>query len=218
MIIKVSVLDRNIFSRWHPKIKDYLIKNSNFKGYISLDYKFRVRTNVTGMIPLNINNKFIFKYQDTFQQNNLDLRNKIIKIIKNYLINVDEISCIGGESYIYMIINSIKGNYYCNQEKLKQEADFNLKTNQNFLIDYNKIIKLKLNNSLILNLSKLNTNLLNIINQNQKVKLIIIINCHHQDFWKKIKHLSNFKLNKRIYLTDFNYFITVNIFYQKKII
>lgn len=215
MIIKVSVLDRNIFYGWHPKIKDYLINNPNFKGYISLDYKFRVRTNVIGMIPLNINNKFIFKYQDTFQQNNLDLRNKIIKIIKNYLINVDEISCIGGESYIYMIINSIKGNYYCNQEKLKQEADFNLKTNQNFLIDYNKIIKLKLNNLLILNLSKLNTNLLNIINQNQKVKLIIIINCHHQDFWKKIKHLSNFKLNKRIYLTDFNYFITVNIFYQK---
>jgi len=219
MITKALISDSNIRQEWHPKIKKFIKYNSKYRGYIVIDYKNRIRINSKSMIPFKYNNNIIFKYIDTFQQNNKILSQKIRCMIKIFLNknNISKISCIGGESYIYIIINRLKGNYYCNQLKLKQEAEFNLKNCENYYIDYNKIDNIKLYSNVILNLSKLNCNLLKLININLEIKTIIIINCHHQDFWKKIKILSNFRLLNREYFYNNNYFITLNYF-QKKII
>ena len=73
------------------------------------------------------------------------------------------------------------------------------------------IIQKNHNYSMIINLSKLVVNLLKIINVSN-VKLLIIISCHHDDFWKKIKYLSNYKLISRKQIINTNNFITVNCF------
>ena len=57
---------------------------------------------------------------------------------------------------------------------------------------------------------------------NSNFKEIIIINCHHNDFWKKINLLSSYKLiSRKKFITTKKYgqelyFITVNIFILKK--
>ena len=55
---------------------------------------------------------------------------------------------------------------------------------------------------------------------NSSSNRLIIINCHHQDFWKKIKLLTNYKLIIRKKFIDYrsNYFITVNVFIRKSFV
>lgn len=219
MLTKALITDSNIYPKWNPKIKDFVKLNGKYRGYILLDYKSRVRIDSKSLIPIAYNNNIIFKFPDTFQQNNKYLGQKIRNNISIFLIKYDinVISCIGGESYVYLKINQLEGNYYCNQDKLKQEADFNLKSKNNYCIDYNRIKNINLESNIILNLSKLNCNLIKLINQNKKVKYIIIISCHHTDFWKKIKYLSNFNILTREKICDDNYFITLNLFERKVI-
>lgn len=133
--------------------------------------------------------------------------------------DLNNIISIGGESYNYLFFNEkiINGKFYTNSEVILKDFYYNKNIyNKNLkgeLIDYNKC-KMKLDGEVcILNLSKLNVNLMKNIN-NSKIKKIIIINCHHNDFWKKIKYLDNYKLVKRqIYVDEkIGYFISVNIF------
>lgn len=63
-------------------------------------------------------------------------------------------------------------------------------------------------------MAKLHINLLNQINT-RYYKYIIIINCHHDDFWKKIKLLTNFKIINRKQFIVSNYFITVTLLEYK---
>jgi putative papain-like cysteine peptidase DUF1796 len=82
------------------------------------------------------------------------------------------------------------------------------------LIDYNNFTNINNGDIIIINIAKLNINVMNVINK-RFYKKIIIINCHHNDFWKKIKLLTNYKLINRIkFITKFN-FITVNILIYK---
>ena len=55
---------------------------------------------------------------------------------------------------------------------------------------------------------------------NSSSNRLIIINCHHHDFWKKIKLLSNYKLIIRKKFVDYDskYFITVNILIRKSFV
>jgi hypothetical protein len=191
--------------------------------YITLDYKNRIRKDKDVLIPFQYNKHIIFKYIDTFQQNNSllakNIRNYIINYIINYIVgesnynNYNEITCIGGDSYVYlkMIPHIINSNYYSNQDKLKFEADFNLDKKTNYTINYNKVEALDMYSTVIINLSKLNSNLMTILNKNKNIETIIIINCDHTDFWKKIKLLDTFKIIKRKQFITHNYFVTVTI-------
>ena len=69
-----------------------------------------------------------------------------------------------------------------------------------------------------MNLSKLNIHVIEEINKISFNK-IIIINCHHDDFWNKTKRLTNYKLTcrKKFICNDLKYFITVNVFYRKNL-
>jgi len=222
MLVKVNIIDSKIYTYWHPFIRDYILNNSYYKGYITLDYKNRIRIDKDVLIPFQYNKHIIFKYIDTFQQNNSllakNIRNYIINYIINYIVhecNYNEITCIGGDSYVYlkMIPHIINSNYYSNQDKLKFEADFNLDKKTNYTINYNKVEALDMYSTVIINLSKLNSNLMTILNKNKNknIETIIIINCYHTDFWKKIKLLDTFKIIKRKQFITHDYFVTVTI-------
>lgn len=210
-LIKTKITDSNNHLL-HPILKRF-IQHNNFKGDIALDYRNRVRIH-NSLIPFLLNKKIIFKYLDTFQQNNSYLSNKIRKYV---FLNIDNnVMCIGGESYIYGIEcdNFI---YYSNCEKLCFESDYNSNSKSIYIKDYNKLDKKQFKiiyPIVIINLSKLNKELLLLLNSFEIYK-IIIINCHHKDFWKKIKYLDKFKLINREKFIGKEYFITVNIFNRK---
>jgi hypothetical protein len=227
MLIKVNASSIQ-FS--HPIIQHYLIKNKIIFDIILLDYRSKIRINHNNFIPFNFCGNIIFISSHSFMQNNIYIspiiRNLVIKFINfNNFNNFNNILCIGGESYIYGLVSKYKNIYhFTNSKSIFDDCSFNsiiYKKSKNIfnnLIDYNskninKNINSKINFDIcILNLSNLNHNLLKIINK-IKINFIIIINCHHSDFWKKIKLLSNYKLVNRQHIIchKLKYFITFNI-------
>ena len=132
--------------------------------------------------------------------------------------NICNITCIGGESFIYPILLKLNNfNFYSDSQKLVEESIFNFNiynknaNNNCKIIDYNNCNNFDCFENLILNLDTLNQNLMKIINK-KKINKLIIINCNHKDFWKKIKILTNYKLEKRKKFIGNHYFISVNIF------
>jgi hypothetical protein len=184
----------------------------SIKGNKILDYRLRTRIDEK-YIPQYFNKKIVFQSFDSFQQNNLKLSKLIRKFIKEH-IKTDSIQAFGGESYLYSD-NKKETKCYSNSQSIYNDMKYNGYKNIN-LIDYNKNDIIITNNDIVLNLSKLNQNLMKQINKSYANR-IIIINCHHKDFWKKIKLLTNFKLMKRQKYIDYksNYFITGNIFIRK---
>lgn len=178
------------------------------------------------------NNLNFFISSNSFQQHKL-IRFQIRKYINFLILNLynklieknafrqhlSSIVCIGGESYLYGISNNF--NYiinYTNSLSIYNDVILNnsiYKTNlDNYYIDYNKFVNIKNSDLLIINLAKLHINLLKQINT-RYYKYIIIINCHHNDFWKKIKLLTNFKIISRKQFIVTNYFVTVSLFQYK---
>jgi hypothetical protein len=191
----------------HPLMQ---IKNGNK----ILDYEWRTRVD-QNFIPQIFNNKIVFQSYDSFQQNNLFLSKQIRTYVK-YQIKTTAINAIGGESYLYGEPN--KCVFYTNSKSIINDAKYNKYTNIH-CIDYNKD-KIMLNEcDTVINISKLNINILNQVNTSYSNR-IIIINCHHQDFWKKYKSLFNYKLitRKKIIDAKLGYFITINIFIRKSFI
>lgn len=170
---------------------------------------------------IKFNNSNVYINKNSFQQNY-----KIAKELRfdvNLELNCNNIVSIGGESYLFGLTNE-KIMYiinYTNSKYIFDDAILNSKMYnkylQNYLIDYNRYTKIKNASILIINLAKLNINLLNIINKRYYPK-IIIINCHHDEFWKRIKVLTNYKLIKRKQYITNSSFITVNILEYKHII
>ena len=165
------------------------------------------------------NKEIVFISKNAFRQNKIvakDLRKYVSGFIK-----YEEITCIGGESYLYGLTNkNVKRlSHYTNSRHVLDNSIYNdkfyKKIISNNLIDYNSTnTNIVESNTLIINIAKLNTSLLKIINQ-RTFSTVVIINCHHFDFWKKIKLLYNYKLIKRRqFLTEYG-FITVNIFSKK---
>ena len=198
-------------------IKNYLINNPNYKGIIYIDYKNRIYTQHTNFIPQKFINKIIYISSTSFQQNNIKLANKIRLFVINNINSSKDLLCIGGESYMYsLILNSNISYHYTNSKSIYDDCNKNNNKIINNLVDYNKIINLPNTNYCIINLSTLNKNLLLELNKNIYSK-IIIISCHHDDFWKKIQYLSNYKIiNRKKFICDtLKYFITVNILIYK---
>lgn len=234
MIIKTKINnDTNNLNFLHIILKNYIIQ-TNYIGNITIDYKNNIRTDINNLIPFLIHKHIIFKYIDTFQQNNKLLANNIRKQVLYLSKDFDNITCIGGESFIYPILlqnsnnnnNNNKYSFYSDSNKLVLEAIYNFniyfRTNihNNFkIINYNNdnTNNITFYNNLILNLDCLNTNLLKNINNANNINNIIIINCKPNDFWKKLKLLHKYKLKKRCKFYVLNsiysqkYFITVNL-------
>jgi len=223
MLNKINIvknIDVNIFRN---EIKDYLIINPNFLGLIILDYKQRIKLNYNKYIPQNFNNNIIFISSNSFQQNHMKLSFEIRKYICNHIKQINNLICIGGESYIYPLICNIKNIcHFTNSDSILEDSLFNNKFyNKTFfeinqLIDYNNLDDIIFPENYeycLINISKLTIPIINKINYSN-IKKIIIINCHHENFWNRIKLLSNFKLlnRKKFICYKLRYFITVNVF------
>ena len=186
----------------------------DIKGNKILDYVWRTRTDEK-YIPQEFNGRIVFQSFDSFQQNNKRIGERIRKYV-SLQIRSKTINTIGGESYLYDITKN--GKFYSNSKSIHQDSLYNQYNDANF-IDYNidKINILPFDT--VINLTRLNINIMKQINNSSSNRLIII-NCHHQDFWKKIKLLTNYKLIIRKKFIDYksNYFITVNILLRKSFV
>lgn len=168
---------------------------------------------------IHLKKNAIFVSNNSFMQNPLiskELRYDVMDLLKSCL-TTKIITCIGGESYIYALCNdntkyiyhytnskSIANDLYLNNHRYRKNIDNNI-------INYNIFKNIKNADILIINLAKLNINILQIVNA-RFYKYIIIINCHHSEFWKRKHILSNYKLiHRNKYITN-NYFVTVNLF------
>lgn len=167
------------------------------------------------------NGNIVFISKDSFIQNQIikkDLRKYIKLILDNQFQN--NIVSIGGESYLFGITskNIIYITNYTNSKSIYNDVNYNnqyyKKKLDNYHINYNTCSDIISGSVLIINLAKLNINLLKLIN-NRLYKKIIIINCHHDEFWKRISILSNYKLKSRKQFISNKYFVTVNILIYK---
>ena len=136
-------------------------------------------------------------------------------IYKDYLFNINLIHPNKRKNYKGQCINY--NNYLTNKDNAIINKDNAIINNDNnYLTNKDNANNANNYDLCIINLSSLNINLLHKINLLIN-KVIIIISCHHDDFWKRIKILNNFKLMKRqqFVCPILHYFITVNIFYNK---
>lgn len=184
----------------------------NTEGECILDYRNRTRTS-SNPIPQFFNKRVVFQSYKSFQQKNQQIRKEIpMFVISN--IKTNSINAIGGESYLF----SENSYFYTNSVHCYNDCIFNGNKNCK-KIDYNKD-QIKLGPiDTVINMSKLNLNIIKQVNNSSSNKLIII-NCKHKDFWRKIKHLSNYKLviRKKIIDDITGFFITVNILVRKSFV
>lgn len=174
-----------------------------------------------------INNSYLINSK-SFIQNNL-IKKKLRKYVYSqleYLLSIIEniysITTIGGESYLYglELNHKIKKYNYTNNKyilsDIKRNSLYQSQYTISNIIDYNIYDDYVNTDILIINLSKLNKKLLTEINK-RYYKYIIIINCHHSDFWKKIKLISNYQItNRKKFINDkLKYFVSVTILKYK---
>ncbi len=201
------------------------VRANNYKGFIMCDAFDKIITNnSTQFIPQEFNGSIIFISAQSFQQNNQVIGNQIRKyvrdLIKNFKLN--QITCIGGESYLYGLTEHVPNIYaYTNFQSIYEDIRFNTQMNpsskcQAHLCNYNKINQIEPSPVCLINLSSLNVNLLKLLNA-MPFEQIIIISCHHVDFWKKIKYLPNYKIKsrKQFISCDLGYFLTVSVLIGK---
>jgi hypothetical protein len=219
------VIDKNTDINIIPtKIKEYLKKNISFTGLVILDYFGNIHINDKNYIPQLFNNHMIYISSNSFQQNNIILSIEIRKYVANLIKNYDNLVCIGGESYMYALTNKHTKNiyHYTNNISIYNDCSYNSKYRKinisNNIVNYNNNFNLKDDSYCIINISKLVTNLINLVNNNN-YKNIIIISCHHDNFWNKIKLLTNYKLvsRKKFICHKLKYFITINLFTKKPV-
>ena len=183
----------------------------NIDGNKLLDYRNRTRIDER-FIPQLFNQNIAFISFSSFQQNQKALGMFIRRFIKLH-IDSNDINAIGGESYLYS--SNRNTNFYTNSESVLKDYIYNQYRNGR-IINYNNDELKLLPLTTVINISKLNINLMREINNSSSTKLIII-NCHHNDFWKKINLLSNYKLiiRKKFIDSCAKYFITANILIRK---
>lgn len=238
MLSKLIIDDSSSLSLCSSNIKNYMINNEFYKGLIIEDCFNKIHTNLKSSkrIFQLFNKKIVAISSNSFQQTNIilakEIRQYVTNIIENTITN-DNLLCIGGESYLYGLTTNNKVIHITNNENIKNDCDYNFQIlfNNKNLIFNNKINYSFLNESFdykikdivdsetkvaIINLSKLLVSVANFIN-NSNINKLIIINCHHDDFWKKIKYLTNYKLleRKKFVCDKLNYFITVNVFIRQ---
>ncbi len=219
----INTKDSIILGVW--QIQNYLKTNPNYNGMIIVGSNNMIYIGQNQYIPQIFNSKQVFISSDSFQQNNIKLGSLVRKFVCNQIksINPNKILCIGGESYLYGLTCNIGKIYHMtNSTSIHSDCEFNYQfyksiVSNNF-VNYNQVNLSNLEYNIgIINLSNLNHNLMLELNKSL-LETIIIINCHHNDFWKKIKILSNYKIKSRHHFVCniVKYFITVTILFRSK--
>lgn len=199
----------------------WYVNTHNYTGFIMSDATDKIITNPNKKFThQNFNGSDVFISAQSFQQNNQDTGNQIRKYVANLIAQLkpQQITCIGGESYLYGLTGLIRNVHaYTNSSSIYDDIGFNARfiTSCNckaYLCDYNQINQIETSPICLINLSSLNAHLLKVINA-RAFNQIIIISCHHEDFWKKIKYLSNYKVKvrKQFVACSLGYFLTVNV-------
>jgi len=195
----------------------YKLNNKNYiKNYITnkLYNHNRIQVEILG--------EKIIKQIDSFDQNNINISNKIRKTVLSLTNNTNNtnntynnILGIGGEFYVYF--KFIKANEYIgmsNHQCIVDDANYNVPYSKNYLVDYNNInIYTSINNIII----KADLIILNVYNicesiikyiHNIEFQKLIIITCCLTD--KKLKQLTKyFKLKTIKHIQNFNSWICV---------
>jgi hypothetical protein len=193
----------------------YKLNNKNYiKNYITnkLYNHNRIQVEILG--------EKIIKQIDSFDQNNINISNKIRKTVLSLTNNTNNtynnILGIGGEFYVYF--KFIKANEYIgmsNHQCIVDDANYNVPYSKNYLVDYNNInIYTSITSN---NISKADLIILNVYNicesiikyiHNIKFQKLIIITCCLTD--KKLKQLTKyFKLKTIKHIQNFNSWICV---------
>lgn len=198
-------------------IQNY-INMTRFRGFIMVNASNNIITNYNKKFIHQIfNGSNVFISAQSFQQNNMFLGNQVRKYTTELIMEFKKITCIGGESYLYGLTCVIPIIYaYTNSTSIFNDINYNEKFYKSKvkseLCDYNKINKIEPSEICLINLSSLNINLMKVINKT-KFNHVIIISCHHEDFWKKISYLSNYKIKSRKQFISqlLGYFLTVTV-------
>ena len=189
-------------------LNNHIIYKLNNKNYIKNYITNKVYNH--NRIQVEILGEKIIKQIDSFDQNNINISNKIRKTVLSLTNNTNNIVLgIGGEFYVYF--KFIKATEYIgmsNHQCIVDDANYNVPYSKNYLVDYNNIIN---------NISKVDLIILNVYNicesiikyiHNIEFQKLIIITCCLTD--KKLKQLTKyFKLKTIKHIQNFNSWICV---------
>jgi len=188
----------------------------NYKNFAICDCFDRVYCYEKNFLVQIFNGKFVFISSRSFQQNHIILRERIRRYVRTLL--WDNLVAIGGEGYLYGMVGGIGEVYnYTNSKFIYDDCEYNRKfygkVIENNLVDYGKIELKKGRYHCVVNVSKLGERIIEELNKSG-YRRIVIISCHHDDFWKKIKKLTRYRLleRRRFICEKMRYFITVNLF------
>jgi hypothetical protein len=193
-------------------LNNHIIYKVNNKNYIKNYITNKVYNH--NRIQVEILGEKIIKQIDSFDQNNINISNKIRKTVLSLINNntYNNILGIGGEFYVYF--KFIKATEYIgmsNHQCIVDDANYNVPYSKNYLVDYNNI------NTSINNINKPDLIILNVYNicesiikyiHNIEFQKLIIITCCLTD--KKLKQLTKyFKLKTIKHIQNFNSWICV---------
>lgn len=206
-------------------LNNHIIYKLNNKNYVK-NYIINKLYN-HNRIQVDILGEKIIKQIDSFDQNNINISNKIRKTVlslandntnyNNVLslannTNYNNVLGIGGEFYVYF--KFIKANEYIgmsNHQCIVDDATYNVPYSKNYLVDYtsinNNIITNKKSDLIILNVYNICESIIKYIHNIEFQKLIIITCCLTD---KKLKQLTKyFKLKTIKHIQNFNSWICI---------
>ena len=215
-------------------LNNHIIYKLNNKNYIKNYITNKVYNH--NRIQVEILGEKIIKQIDSFDQNNINISDKIRKTVLSLVNNkYNNILGIGGEYYVYFKLIKSKeftymsnhqcigmSNHQCNgmsnhqcigisnHQCIVDDANYNVPYSKNYLVDYNNIIN-------TINIVKTDLIILNVYNicesiikyiHNIEFQKLIIITCCLTD--KKLKQLTKyFKLKTIKHIQNFNSWICI---------
>ena len=191
-------------------LNNHIIYKLNNKNYIKNYITNKVYNH--NRIQVEILGEKIIKQIDSFDQNNINISDKIRKTVLSLVNNkYNNILGIGGEYYVYFkLIKSKECNGMSNHQSIVDDANYNVPYSKNYLVDYNNIIN-------TINIIKTDLIILNVYNicesiikyiHNIEFQKLIIITCCLTD--KKLKQLTKyFKLKTIKHIQNFNSWICI---------
>lgn len=209
-VLKYDFIENSIY---YSNNDGLIINNKSKHSYKIIDNKV-ITFNKILRIPIQINNIFIWKSIDVFDQNNILIANKIRKYVCNQL-NLSTskyLLGIGGEFVTYFVLLQYQYNFFYGLSNNKHIVDnsifnsklYHLKYNIKQINYNNMISKLEEYCDVIINLSKINLSIINYLNNESNIQKLIIIGCNNKDLAKKLNLLKKYKIKDFKYFKNFN--------------